>query len=132
MFTAFSTALGGVVGGLKGMVTALPLMATAALAAAPAIVALVGPVGALVSSLGFAVGGGGLLGAGLLGSFAVGLGPIAAVAKPALDGLKKYQAGVMTLNKAIASGSPTAIKRVRRSWMRSPRRIPASRSSRAT
>ena len=110
VFTAFSTVLGGVLGGLKGMVTAFPLMVTGALALAPVIVALTGAIGALGSSLAFAVGGGGLLGAGLLGSFAVGLGSIAAVAKPAIKATEDYHKAVLNLNTALASGSPTAIR----------------------
>jgi hypothetical protein len=105
-----STTLGGLAGAVKGVATAFPPMIWGALAAAPAIVALTGAIGALVSSLAFAVGGGVLLGGGLLGSFAVGLGSIAAIAKPALTGLQKYQKAVTALNTAIASGSPTAIK----------------------
>ena len=57
------------------------------------IVSLTGAIGALVSSLGAAVGGGALLGGGLLGSFAVGLGSIAAIAKPAIDTVTKYREG---------------------------------------
>ena len=110
MFTAFSTVLGGVLGGLKGMVTAFPLMITGALARAPVIVALTGAIGALGSSLAGAVGGGALLGAGLLGSFAVGLGSIAAVAKPAITATENYHKAVLALNTALASGSPTAIR----------------------
>jgi hypothetical protein len=102
--------LGGVVGGVKGLATALPTMAWAAIAAAAALGPLVGVIGALVSSLTFAVGGAGLLGGGLLGSFAVGIGSVIAVAKPALTGLKKYQAAVTALNKAMASGSTTQIR----------------------
>jgi hypothetical protein len=105
-----STAMGGLLGGIKGVATAFPLMVSGALAAAPAVVALAGAVGALVSSLGAAVGGGALLGAGLLGSFAVGLGSIAAVAKPAITATQNYEKAVKNLNTAIASGSPTAIK----------------------
>ena len=102
--------IGGVLGGLKGLATAFPPMISLAIIAAPAIVALAGSIGALVSSLGAAVGGGVLLGGGLLGSFAVGIGSIVAIAKPAIDATKKYETAVKNLNTALASGSPTAIK----------------------
>ena len=110
ILVGFGSALGGVVGGLKGMLTALPPLVTLALVAAPAIVALSGAILALGSSLAGAVGGGVLLGGGLLGSFAVGLGSIIAVAKPAITATQNYEKAVKNLNTAIASGSPTAIK----------------------
>jgi hypothetical protein len=110
ILAGFGSALGGVVGGLKGMLTALPPLVTLALVAAPAIVALSGAILALGSSLAGAVGGGVLLGGGLLGSFAVGLGSIAAIAKPAITATQNYEKAVKNLNTAIASGSPTAIK----------------------
>ena len=110
VLTTMAGVLGGVVGGLKGFATALPPLVWAILAAAPVIVSLAGAVGALVSSLGMAVGGGVLLGGGLLGSFAVGLGSIAAIAKPAITATQNYETAVKNLNTALASGSPTAIK----------------------
>ena len=97
-------------GALTGAVTAFPPLITAVTLAAPAIVSLGGALGALVSSLTFAVGGGALLGGGLLGSFAVGLGSLVAVAKPALSSLKSYQDAVKQLNTAEQSGSATAVK----------------------
>jgi phage-related protein len=106
----FGGAVGGALGGVKGLVTALPLLATAAIAAAPAIVALGGAVGALVGSLSFAAAGGAALGGGLLGSFAVGLGSVVAVAKPAITQLKSYRTAVQQLQTAEQSGSATAVK----------------------
>jgi hypothetical protein len=106
----FASSLGGVAGGVKGLVTALPLLATAAIAAAPAIVALGGAIGALAGSLSFAAGGGALLGGGLLGSFAVGLGSVVAVAKPAITQLTNYRKAVTQLQTAEQTGNVTAIK----------------------
>jgi hypothetical protein len=105
-----SAGVGAVIGGLTGMVNKVTLIGGAVVTLIPILITLTGVVGALASSLAFAVGGGALLGGGLLGSFAVGLGSLAVIAKPALDGLKKYQAAVTNLNKAMASGSPTQIK----------------------
>ena len=62
--------------------------------------------GALASSLARAVGGGVLLGGGLLGSFAVGIGSIATIAKPAIDATKKYETAVKNLNTATRLGQP--------------------------
>jgi phage-related protein/cell wall-associated NlpC family hydrolase len=107
-------ALGAVGGGVKGLVTALPLMASAALAALGPIVALGGAIGALAGSLSFAVGGGALLGGGLLGSFAVGLGSVVAVAKPAITQLQNYQKAVKQLQTAEQSGSKTAVQAAQR------------------
>lgn len=109
-FGGLAGAIGGAGGALKGFATALPMFGTLILSLLPQIVALTGAIGALASSLAGAVGGGALLGAGLLGSFAVGLGSVAVVAKPAITGLQNYQKAVANLNKAIASGKPGQIK----------------------
>lgn len=106
-----TSGLAGMGGALKGAVTALPLMATAALTAAPAIVALAGAVGGLATSLIGAVGGAAMIGGGLIGSFVVGLGSVAAIAKPAITSLTNYRAAVTKLNTAMASGNPAQIKK---------------------
>ncbi len=84
--------------------------AIAAAALAPVIVMLAGAVGGLVGSLVGAVGGAGVLGGGLLGAFAAGLGSIVLVAKPALKGLKDYNKAVQDLNKAQQENDPTKIQ----------------------
>ena len=98
-------------GGVKGLVTALPLLPTAIALVLPAIFSLIGALGALASSLTFAVGGGVLLGGGLFGSMAVGIGSIVAVAKPAITALGNYKKAQDALNKAIQSGNANEIKK---------------------
>ena len=106
----FSQGIAGVLGGLKGFATALPMFSTLIITMLPQVVALTGALGGLLSSLGGAIGGGVLAGGGLLGSFAVGLGSVALVAKPAITQLQTYEKAVTSLNKAIASGKPGQIK----------------------
>ena len=101
----------GAAGAIKGMVTALPLLPTAIALALPAIFSLIGALGGLTASLGAAVGGGVLLGGGLFGSMAVGIGSIVAVAKPAITALGNYKKAQDALNKAIQSGNANEIKK---------------------
>ena len=69
---------------------------------------------------------------GCSGSFAVGLGSIIAVAKPAITATQNYEKAVKNLNTAIASGSPTAIKARQQQLDVLAKANPGSRSSRAT
>ena len=98
----------------KNVILPFGMIPSAVMAATSAIGPLVGTVGALVGSLGQAVGGAGFgavgVGGGLLGSFVVGIGSIAAVAKPAMTQLTNYRTAVTALNTAMAEGNATAIK----------------------
>lgn len=108
--TDLGAATEGVSSSMGGSIGMMGKLGLAAAALAPVIVMLAGAVGALVGSLVGAVGGAGVIGGGLLGSFAAGLGSVLLVAKPALNGLKDYNKAVQELNKAQKENDPTKIK----------------------
>jgi hypothetical protein len=77
----------------------LPLIAGALGAAPP----LLGGAGAVLGSAGAATLGAGAIGLGGLGALSAGIGSIAAVAIPAVKGLKESYKALTTYNKAVAT-----------------------------
>lgn len=79
---------------------AAPSAATGLIAGAPAIAGVAGAATAVVGSAGAGLLGAGAVGTSLLGTLGVGLGSIAAVAAPAISGIKDVTTAMDALEKA--------------------------------
>lgn len=73
----------------------------ALLGLAPAVVQTIGVLGQLSSSLISAAGGAGVIGGGLLGAFAVGLGAVGFVLKDTMSAVKASQQAFTSYNQAV-------------------------------